>query len=298
MCGRGGGPSVAPMLHRTSLRRVGAALITTLIAVGGPAAAAHAGTVSYDEDDLVYQAGPGERNSVSVFQSPDRGVGWVRLADSGGGVSAPADRCVDAGNGWTDCRAVGGVYVALGDSDDSFGFGVAERLANPVAVLGGAGSDTLRGNKHHASIAYLVGEDGDDVLEGRDGADRLQGGPGADRMSGGPGADRLYGNAGTDHLFGGDGADELWALARIDVTLTEAAEGTTGDVVRGEGGDDVVRTRDGEPDRVECGDGDDRAVLDPHDLITDATAAQPNGSCERVERADPKGLTSSEEGPA
>ncbi len=202
MCGRGGGPSVAPMLHRTSLRRVGAALITTLIAVGGPAAAAHAGTVSYDEDDLVYQAGPGERNSVSVFQSPDRGVGWVRLADSGGGVSAPADRCVDAGNGWTDCRAVGGVYVALGDGDDSFGFGVAERLANPVAVLGGAGSDTLRGNKHDASIAYLVGEDGDDVLEGGTGDELLQGGAGADALTGGAGADTLKGEDGDDRLDG------------------------------------------------------------------------------------------------
>jgi hypothetical protein len=73
----------------------------------------------------------------------------------------------------------------------------------------------------------------------------------------------------------------IWALARGDVS---GPDDTVGDAVYGEGGDDVIRTRDGEVDRIDCGPGKDRAILDEVDLIADATAANPNGSCERVER--------------
>jgi hypothetical protein len=60
-----------------------------------------------------------------------------------------------------------------------------------------------------------------------------------------------------------------------------------GDVVHGEAGNDVLHLRDGAPDRVDCGDGDDLALLDPADVIADATPENANGSCERVERREP-----------
>ena len=56
----------------------------------------------------------------------------------------------------------------------------------------------------------------------------------------------------------------------------------------GGNGNDVFRTRDGEVDRITCGDGNDRAFLDQVDVITDATAENPKGSCEKVERKAPK----------
>ncbi len=61
------------------------------------------------------------------------------------------------------------------------------------------------------------------------------------------------------------------------------------DTVDGGPGNDVIHTRDGEADNVTCGDGRDRAKLDNVDVITDATPENPNGSCEKVERADPTG---------
>jgi hemolysin type calcium-binding protein/calcineurin-like phosphoesterase family protein len=122
--------------------------------------------------------------------------------------------------------------------------------AGGVTVRGDSGRDTLRGTS------------GPDRLFGRGGHDRLFGGLGRDRLSGGPGRDRLAGGPGRDRLYGGTGADR----------------------VRAGSGNDRVHLRGGGRDRVSCGPGRDRAVLDRRDRITDATAAEPNGSCEVVRR--------------
>ena len=76
----------------------------------------------------------------------------------------------------------------------------------------------------------------------------------------------------------------LFALARRDVhgrgdlaaTPSAATRATT-----------RIRVRDGEQDTVNCGEGNDTAFLDFKDRIEDATPAQPNGSCEVVQRARP-----------
>lgn len=61
-----------------------------------------------------------------------------------------------------------------------------------------------------------------------------------------------------------------------------------GDTLDGGNDDDVFHARDGEVDRITCGPGNDTALLDTVDVITDATAENPNGSCEIVTRAAPK----------
>src|SRR5439155_9339389 len=92
-----------------------------------------------------------------------------------------------------------------------------------------------------------------------------------------------------DPSSGGAGDDVLWALARSDVQPGPGgAVDQVGDTLDGGPGNDTFRTRDGEVDRITCGDGDDTALLDQVDVITDATAANPNGSCERVVRQAPK----------
>ena len=68
-----------------------------------------------------------------------------------------------------------------------------------------------------------------------------------------------------------------------------------GDTLRGEDGDDNIRVRDGEQDVVNCGNGADTAYLDFKDRIEDATAQNPNGSCEVVQRGAPNRLDSREE---
>jgi len=81
--------------------------------------------------------------------------------------------------------------------------------------------------------------------------------------------------------MGGDGNDRLWALAIGDVAEPGA------DHVLGEAGNDRIRTRDGEPDLVSCGDGFDVARLDTVDVVEDATPDNLNGSCEVVIRRAP-----------
>ena len=93
----------------------------------------------------------------------------------------------------------------------------------------------------------------------------------------------MYGNQGADELVGGAGNDTLWALTLADVPLPGV------DTLRGESGSDSFRTRDGEPDVIDCGDGrSNRALIDLVDVIVDATPANPKGSCETVTRAAPK----------
>jgi Ca2+-binding RTX toxin-like protein len=181
-----------------------------------------------------------------------------------------------------------------------------EGKAGPDRLYGNRGNDTLVGDVPNAgdlvSRDRLFGGPGDDTLRGGDGFDRIHGGPGKDTadgnggndlmsggagddtQNGGPGNDRIFANRGVDTTNGGPGNDVLFALARRDVS---GPNDTAGDTVRGDAGDDVIRVRDGEQDTVNCGDGNDRAFLDFKDKIEDATATNPNGSCEVVKRHVP-----------
>ena len=58
----------------------------------------------------------------------------------------------------------------------------------------------------------------------------------------------------------------------------------TGDTLNGGPGNDTFRTRDGQPDKIDCGPGIDVVFADFKDIIVDATPANANGSCERVVR--------------
>jgi Ca2+-binding RTX toxin-like protein len=81
---------------------------------------------------------------------------------------------------------------------------------------------------------YLAGGGHDDVIFGLGGNDTLLGGAGDDRIYGGPGADVITGGSGADHLYGRGGSDTIFAA-------------------------------DGERDIVDCGPGNDRAVVDSVD---------------------------------
>ena len=124
----------------------------------------------------------------------------------------------------------------------------------------------------------------------------MAGGSGNDAQDGGAGNDTIYANVGQDVSAGGEGNDNLWALARADVTPGPGgAVDQVGDTLDGGNGNDTFHTRDGEVDRITCGAGNDTALLDQVDVITDATAAAPNGSCERVVRKAPKPRDSASE---
>ena len=69
----------------------------------------------------------------------------------------------------------------------------------------------------------------------------------------------IFANIGRDTTHGGPGNDHLWALIKPDVAGPGDLEG---DIVRGDDGNDLIRTRDGEHDIVSCGPGFDKAILD------------------------------------
>jgi Tol biopolymer transport system component len=91
---------------------------------------------------------------------------------------------------------------------------------------------------------YLAGGGGNDVLLGLAGNDTLLGGAGDDLIEGGAGNDVLIGGPGNDRLVGGPGSDTIVA-------------------------------NDGERDIVDCGPGNDRAIVDAIDVV--------DKSCESVQ---------------
>lgn len=116
-----------------------------------------------------------------------------------------------------------------------------------------------------AHAAEVRGTDGNDVLNGTAQADRIQGFSGNDS---------LHGKGGNDNIFGGNGKDSLHGEAG-----TDSFHGGTGD--------DIIHARSNERDRISCGPGNDRAIVDRFDEIADATASDPNGSCEVVSSSKP-----------
>ncbi len=105
-------------------------------------------------------------------------------------------------------------------------WGTVALAASPAHLAGGRGADRI------------VGTNGGDELLGRGGADTLRGGPGRDVLIGGKGPDRLTGDGGHDEFNMRDGA----ALAAP--------------------GRDRIYARDGHPDSISCGAGNDLAVVD------------------------------------
>jgi RTX calcium-binding nonapeptide repeat (4 copies) len=117
-----------------------------------------------------------------------------------------------------------------------------------LAAGGGSpGDDNVTGSAHGDRIALEAGDDhvnggrGDDVVRGDAGDDRLNGGAGDDRVNGGVGDDVVTDDRGSDRLSGGVGDD------RINV--------------RDRRGRNDVR------DVVDCGAGDDTALVDDDDLV-------------------------------
>ena len=133
-----------------------------------------------------------------------------------------------------------------------------------ATIDGGPGNDTS------------FGESGNDVLRGGQGDDTQHGNGGDDVIRLGQGIDVAYGEAGNDVLRAGGPRD------------VQPGNDQVGDTLDGGFGNDRFRTRDGEVDRITCGEGSDVAILDNVDVITDATTEAPNGSCETVQRKAPK----------
>jgi len=160
--------------------------------------------------------------------------------------------------------------------------GATAAAASMLRVSGDIGADGIFIGTSGADS--ITGTGADESLKGRAGADRLGGGPGRDTIDGGLGADIIRGGAGADTLNGGPGRDIIGGGAGADTINGGAGDdiiqgGAGRDFVAAGAGDDIVRVwADGTPDTVDCGSGNDRAVIGSTDSAS---------GCETVVVRDP-----------
>ena len=174
-------------------------LKTTLVALAAaaalPAASAHAATITFDGDTLIYRGAPGETNWPYI----GNGVGGRILIADSHDATFPADRCLGS-DGEYACDLPQKIRLELGDGNDRNGFRDGYVGTTPVEVYGGPGNDSIEA--HYDAPTPVL-------LDGGDGADALRGYGSNDTLLGGPGDDSLNGDGGADELRGGDGNDTL-----------------------------------------------------------------------------------------
>jgi len=114
---------------------------------------------------------------------------------------------------------------------------------------GNSGPSTLIGR---GGDDELVGHDFDDTVDGGAGNDKVEGGLGNDTVTGGPGRDTIYGDA---------------TAARCTYYSCKISYGN-----------DVINARDGEADNIDCGIGQDKAVVDAIDVVANCETVEGAGS--------------------
>ncbi len=106
---------------------------------------------------------------------------------------------IDGGAGidWLALAGSVGIRISMtGNSRDATTG--SDRISNVENVVGGAGADTITGNRFGN---VLLGANGDDLLSGSGGNDILDGGFGRDRLTGGQGADTFLFRSTADSRF-------------------------------------------------------------------------------------------------
>ena len=168
-----------------------------------------------------------------------------------------------AGDDVIDCSTIAlPSFVQAGNGNDRVSTGAAADT-----IDAGDGDDSVWGN------------DAGDKIAGGDGADYLNGGAQKDTIDGGIGNDRLNGNGGHDRLFGGPNADRLFGYDGNDMleggSSNDRLEGGNGiDTMYGVGGNDrFFAARDSAIDQLFGGKGEDSAVADATDVLTDIELA-------------------------
>jgi Ca2+-binding RTX toxin-like protein len=120
-------------------------------------------------------------------------------------------------------------------------------------IRGSSSGDVIKGTKKRDRI---YGRGGDDLIKGKKRRDRLNGnrgndtllgGKGRDKLRGGPGEDILAGGPGNDRMVGGDGENQLNMVNGVE---------------QGSPGNDVIDARNGKPDQIDCGAGNDTVYVD------------------------------------
>jgi Ca2+-binding RTX toxin-like protein len=116
-------------------------------------------------------------------------------------------------------------------------------------------------NPGNSGPSNLIGRGGDDELVGHDFNDTVDGGAGNDHVEGGLGNDTVTGGPGQDTIYGDATA------SRCTYYSCKIAYGN-----------DVINARDGEVDNIDCGIGEDKAIVDAIDVVTNCETVEGGGS--------------------
>jgi Ca2+-binding RTX toxin-like protein len=236
-----------------TIRRI---LTGCLLALGAPLLAPGAALA---EVDFTFQRKASEQRDELIVTSDDEGDQILIDCDESGQVRVSGEvvpaLCLEVEA--ITVRGRGGqdeVDLSAVTPDD---FTAADLASRSINVVGGDGSDELRGSPFADSMGAVAGkgDSAQDVIVGAGGGDKLAGGSGPDLLVGGAAADLALGGAGRDIARGGAGRDVLKGGGHRD----ELIGGADHDRLLGEAGRDVLRGGRGN-DRLKGGGGADRLL--------------------------------------
>ena len=210
-----------------------------------------------------YRAADGEFNRVRLAsQQLTPESARVTLRDSGAGAMTAASAQTEASCTFLPsaarCEAPQAafyrVWLWLGDGDDRAR--VPDTAEFGAHVMGGPGSDRVTGL---APVDLFRGGAGDDTFHGWTGPGQADE---TDFVEAGRGDDVIVAGKSDLHVWAGRGGDEI------------LGSNAPTDLIRAQRGRDLIDAADGGRDVVGCGPGEDRAIVDAIDAVSEA--------CERV----------------
>jgi hypothetical protein len=139
-----------------------------------------------------------------------------------------------------------------------------QRVGGTLVGSDGADDFEIAWNAYESQMdSTLVGHGGDDKLTGNTLRETIDGGAGADTLEGGFNDDVITGGPGRDRINGDDTSPQCGLISGQCVVPF---------------GSDTINARDGEADTIDCGVGQDKAVVDPVDIVQNCEDVQGAGA--------------------
>jgi Ca2+-binding RTX toxin-like protein len=191
--------------------------VAAVLLTGAWANSAPAATVAVDGDAVVYRAGDGEANDLTVRDD----FGGSTFTDAGATIEAGAG-CAALPTGAVACAPGPALLtVSVGDRADSVD--ADTNFYAEVRVAGGTGDDTLRSGSASGRLHEVDGGSGDDTII--TGVNLI----GTQVDDGGPGDDAVWAQGGGfGKLTGGSGDDSLRYTQRAPGQTPELMDGGSG----------------------------------------------------------------------
>src|SRR3712207_3360783 len=148
-----------------------------------------------------------------------------------------------------------------GEGDNVVGIETIKGYVSMVFVGSDAPETVEIVNPSDDANTTLKGLGGNDRLIAKDTADTVEGGPGDDHVEGGYNHDTVVGGAGKDMIYGDKtGSQSCWYSCVVPF------------------GNDTIDARDGEVDTIDCGVGEDTALVDAGDVVANCETVQRSGA--------------------